>query len=374
VPITGGTYRRLGTVTLYDYLATVRTALAEGLSAADRRMQPRTGALAYCGATIWNGKYALPLLGGHGDSYDDGGYAQDLVTGEWETLVAPSTYGTSAMPADAFGEYVGGIAGRPGSQHTYAHLVTVGNDMIQVSGSAISFAATGSRQAHRWSSSAGAWQRYGTNTGSISPNGGAFTHYDAARNRLVRVSLYGTSGAIDTIPADNPGADWAARPISVAGRARHDIGCAMGYHEALDCYVLISPGEFTPRNRVYVMDPDNFTAGWVAVSVSGDMPPVLSSPGLEYCPPMRAMVTVDHTANNKLFYVKPTAGRTDPWVWSSEVFTGATTAEAWDTGSAFNGVYRRFVWSDLVRGFVVCKRAVARTEVFVPSEVAAYYS
>ena len=122
-----------------------------------------------------------------------------------------------------------------------------------------------------------------------------------------------------------------------------------------------------------LMDARNLTAGWVAVSVSGDFPPFKGNTGLEYCPPMRAMVTVGATVDNMLFYIKPTGGRTASWVWSSEVFSGPTAAERWDTGS-YNGVYRRFVWSDLLRGFVVCKRAEAYTEVFVPSEVAAFYS
>ncbi len=336
-------------------------------------MQPSAGALAYCGATIWRDKYALPVLGGHGNSHDDGGYALDLVTGLWETIVAPTGLGTSTAAADALGEYAGG-ANRPASQHTYAHLVTVGNDMVQVNGTAVGFAATGSKQAHRWNHARGAWERYGTNTGGISPNGGAFTHYDPVRNRLVRISLYGSSGAIDTIPANSAAADWSAQPISVAGRASHNIACAMGYHTGLDCYVLISPGEFTPSNRVFVMDPDNLRTGWVAVAVNGDMPPALSSPGLEYCPPMRAMVTVDHTASDKLFYVKPTGGRTDPWIWSSEIFTGSSPSQSWANGLEFSGVYRRFVWSDLLRGFVMCKAAASHVEVYVPSEVAAYYS
>ena len=374
VPITGGTYRQLGTVTLAEHLAAIRVALPEGLSAADRRMQPSATALAYCGATIWRGKYALPLLGGHGDSADDGGYAQDLLTGDWETMILPSTHGNSGATATSFGEYTTDRSNRPASQHTLQHLVTVGNDIIQANGSYIATAANGSRQAHRWNYSTGLWQRYGDTGGGISANDGAFAHYDAARNRIVRINLTGAYGKLDTIPANNPNATWTSVTIPSTGIVFSEIGCSMGYHAALDCYVLISPGDFTPRNTVYVMDAGNLTAGWVAVSVSGDVPPFKGNTGLEYCPPMRAMVTVGATVDNMLFYIKPTGGRTAPWVWSSEVFSGSTAAERWDTGGAYNGVYRRFVWSDLLRGFVVCKRAEAYTEVFVPSEVAAYYS
>ena len=247
--------------------------------------------------------------------------------------------------------------------------MTVGDDIIQGNGSYIATAANGSRQAHRWNYSTGLWQRYGTLTGRIS-NLGSFVHYDAGRNRVVRISLQGVYGYVDTIPADNAAADWTEVTIASGGRVdAADIGCSMGYHEALDCYVLISPGEFTPRNRVYVMDPDTMSStGWVSVSVSGDVPAAKGNTGLEYCPPKQCMVTVDATVNDKLYYITPTGAATDPWVWSSETFTGAAI-EAWEGngGGNYNGVYRRFVWSSALGGFVMLKKSNALTELYVPT-------
>ena len=113
LPGAPGTVVTLGTQSLYDYLGVVRTALYGDLTAADARLKDRSLALSYCGATIWRGKLAFPVLGGHGDSFDDGGYAFDLTTRTWETIINPTTEGSSSATVDAYGEWTGGAGGRP---------------------------------------------------------------------------------------------------------------------------------------------------------------------------------------------------------------------------------------------------------------------
>ena len=362
-----GTITTIGTQSFYDYLGTVYAALPEGLAAADTRMNVRTGAMSYCGATIWRGKFAIPIMGGHGDCYDDGGYALDLSTGVWETLIGPTTFGSSAAVSDANGEWTGGTFGRPASQHTLQHLITVGDDMIQGNTAFGGTAANGSKQAHRWNYSSGLWERYGDTGGGISPNDGCFVHYDAARNRIVRINFTQVYGKLDTIPADDAGAAWTSITSQASSRIGTSAYSSMGYHEALDCYVMIDPQGLTPRNTVYVMDPDDLVVGWLPVSVSGDVPTSKFSPGLEYCPIKQCMTSVDSSVNNKLFYITPTGSMTDPWVWTSEEFTG--TAVAWDGngGGDYNGVYSRFLWYAPLAGFVMLKKSAALVELYVPT-------
>ena len=362
-----GTVTTIGTQSLYDYLGTVYSALPEGLAAADTRMNVRIGVMSYCGATIWRNKYAVPISGGHGDSYDDGAYAQDLTTGAWETLLGPTTFGSSAAVSDANGEWTGGTSGRPASQHTLQHLITVGDDMIQGSTAFAGTAANGSKQAHRWNYSSGLWERYGDNGGGISPNDGCFVHYDAARSRIVRINFTQVYGKLDTIPSNNAAATWTSITSQESSRIGTSAYSSMGYHEALDCYVMIDPQGLTPRNTVYVMDPDDLVTGWLSVSVSGEVPSSKFAPGLEYCPPKQCMVSVDTTVNNKLFYITPTGAMTDPWVWSSETFTGSVAALDGNGGGDYNGVYSRFRCSTLLGGFVMLKQSHALTELYVPT-------
>jgi hypothetical protein len=183
--ITGGTFYQLGTQTLQDFLTVVRTALPEGLVAANTRLLPVSGVMAFCGATIWRDKYSLGVLGGHGDSFDDGHYAQDLTTGTWQVLALPSDVAMQSATVDTFGEW--GIANRPASQHSYFHLVTVGDDIIQGYGYAIGKLAGGSKQAHRWNGAAGKWERYGQGGTFYSVSEAVF--YDAVRNRIVRIPV-----------------------------------------------------------------------------------------------------------------------------------------------------------------------------------------
>ena len=64
--VSGGSVRQLGTQTLVSFLTSVRSALPEGLTAANQRMLPIEGILAFCGATIWRNKYSLGAAGAMG--------------------------------------------------------------------------------------------------------------------------------------------------------------------------------------------------------------------------------------------------------------------------------------------------------------------
>ena len=321
-------------------------------------MLPVSGFMAFCGATIWRDKYTLPIMGGHNDSYDDGNYAQDLMSGVWETLLQPSTVGAAYVNVDAYGEW---ITNRPASQHSYFHNVTVGDDIIQGTGYAIGWTGSASsRQAHRWNGAAGAWERYGTLSGATR-SVPQFVSYDAVRKRIVRIPLVGYNNIVEWIPSNDPTASWST--VAIATQVLADIYASIGYHPDLDCYVLTSPHDYSPTNRVFVMDAANLGAGWVEVSVSGvALPYPMVSGGLEYVPPMRSLVSADQMDGSSLYFLRPTGARTDPWVWTKQTFGGATAPAAWDPV----GIQGRIKWSSLLSGLVMIKSGNALTEVFTP--------
>jgi hypothetical protein len=321
-------------------------------------MLPVSGFMAFCGATIWRDKYDLPIMGGHNDSYDDGHYAQDLATGAWETRLPPSTTGAAGVNVDAYGEW---LPNRPASQHSYFHNITVEDDIIQGYGYAIGWSGSASsRQAHRWNGSLGAWERYGTLSGTPHsvPD---FVAYDPVRKRIVRIPLVGNNNIVEWIPSNDPTASWSA--VSLTNQVIADIYASIGYHAALDAYVLVSPHDYTPTNRVFVMDAGNLSAGWTEVTATGvALPYPMVSGGLEYIPPMKALVSADQEDGSTLYFLTPTGARTDPWAWTKKAFTGSTTPAAWDQV----GVQGRVKWSSYLQGLVMIKTASALTEVFTP--------
>ena len=200
LPLALGTHRQLGQQTLADYLRTVRAQLPEGLAAANDRLRPPRGILAYCGATIWRDRYSLGIGGGHGDSYDDGHYVQNLGNGSWELLLGPSPVASATTRVDAFGEW---LLDRPASQHSYNHLITVGDDIVQGYGYAIGNEARASTQAHRWAASSMSWHRYGTG-GNQRPVPHTVVH-DPVRKLIVRFP-HENGRSLDVIKDDDPNA------------------------------------------------------------------------------------------------------------------------------------------------------------------------
>lgn len=361
---TGGSIRQLGTQTLAEFLTSVRAGLPEGLDAANTRLLPVSGVLAFCGATIWRDKYSVGIAGGHGDSFDDGHYAQNLSTGLWETLALPSEVAAHATSVDAFGEWVGGTPGRPASQHSYCHLVTVGDNIVQGYGYAIGSLAQGSKQAHRWNGRFGAWERYGTFSGTAYSVSHAVFH-DGNRNLVVRIPILAGTVA-STIPANDPTAAWT--PIPIGSWPASDIYASIGFHPDLDCYVLVDQHEPSTPNRVWVMDAGNIAGGWVEVTLIGSAPTPMISGGLAYVPPMRAFASVNYLEADKLYYLTPTgATRLGSWTWTSETFKGATTPAAWIGGGVPNAPQGRVQWSSLLNALVMVKDSGQPTELFTPS-------
>jgi hypothetical protein len=353
----GGTYRRLGAQTLSEFLRTVRSRLPEGLDAANTRLKPTYGILAYCGATIWRDRYSLGIAGGHGDSHDDGHYAQNLATGQWEMLLAPSAVASAAAVADTFGEW---IPNRPASQHSYNHLVTVDDDIVQGIGYAIANAAGGSPQAHRWSGSANAWQRYGAG-GRYRPVPHTVLH-DPVRSRLVRFA-HESGRTVDTIADNDPFDTW----VTTATPFWPQIGitASIGYHGDLDCFVMID--EIRAPGQAWLMEADAPQRGWRALSVSGTRPAGAPNTGLEYVPPLKALAAAALAEPSVLYYLAPTAGPVDPWIWTRERFAGAAPATPWEVNPGVPiAPYGRVKWSSLLNGLVMIKSALAPTEVFIP--------
>jgi hypothetical protein len=357
---TFGTIARLGSQTLDQFLNDVRSRLPEGRDAANTRLKPPHGILPFCGATVWRNKYSLGIAGGHGDSHDDGHYAQDLVSGRWEMLLPPSSVASATAVADAFGEW---LPGRPASQHSYHHLVSVGDDIVQGYGYAIANAAGGSPQAHRWNGIAGAWERYG-NGGTLRPVPYTVIH-DAGRRRLYRLPHL-AAGVLESIPSNDPGATWTS--IQTAAWPAIGIYCAIGYHAALDCLVMIDQKD-APGNA-WIMDPANFAAGWRSVPVRGTMPAPVFSPGLEYVPPLQAFASANLAEPDALYFLQPTGAREQAWSWTREAFRGSAPAAAWEvTPGVPVAPQGRVKWSSLLNGLVMIKSALAPTEIFTPARL-----
>ena len=388
---TPGTITQLGAQTLYAHIQANRQAIqdagGETVAAATSRMQQPNQQLAYCGAVLRANRYwCAGVSGGHAATNDDGFYEFDTQTGSWITRLACSPYSGNSGYApvstpNAFGEF-DALPGRPSDQHNNCHLVAVGDDVVQAHGYSLSYATFGSRQAHVWKASTGQWSRFGTNSGLVPNNSIAYCFYDAARDRIVKFPGDGNVVYIDVLSVSaayaNPGATaWQTKQIQFTDPA-YAMGYnkGIGYHPGLDCYVMVASGNAqTPNNRIFVMDPNSITAGtpaWVPVATSGVEFPITSGwspggPGLEYCPPMNCMVAIDQLENNRLYYATPTGARTNPWVWTTEVFTG--TASTYD-GAGPNNKLR---WVESARGLVICKQSTVLVEKFVPRAVAEYY-
>jgi len=354
----GGTCRQLGTQTLADFLRSVRSRLPEGLEAANSRLKPAHGILAFCGATIWRDRYSLGIAGGHGDSHDDGHYAQNLATGQWELLLGPSAIASASAVADAFGEW---LPNRPASQHSYNHLVTIDDDIVQGVGYAIANAAGGSPQAHRWVGSVGAWQRYGTG-GNFRPVPHTVLH-DPVRDRLVRFA-HENGRTVDVIPDADAGASW--QTIATPWWPAISIQASIGYHADLDCFVMID--ETTAVDQAWVMDAGTLERGWRRVSVSGTAPAGAPNTGLEYVPPIKSFAAAALSEPSTLYYLAPTGGQMDPWVWTRERFLGGALAARWEVNPGVPiAPYGRVKWSTLLSGLVIVKSALVPTEVFMPA-------
>jgi hypothetical protein len=353
-PARSGTFRQLGTQTLAQFLTSVRASLPEGLDAANARLMPVSGILAFCGATIWRDKYSLGIAGGHGDSFDDGHYAQDLKTGNWEILLPPSSMGMPSRLPDSYGEW---LPERPAAQHSYGHLLTVGDDIVQGYGYAVGNLASAYRQAHRWHGASAAWQRYGR--GGSGYNLPYSVLFDSRRNRIVRFAL--TAGtSVDVIDAGDPNAAWETIPVT-SWPDQFGIYGNIGYHVDLDCFVLSSQHDYP--NRVWVMTAADIRSGWVEVPVRGSAATPMTSGGLEYMPPQRSFASADQFAPDVLYYLTPTGSPTDAWTWTSEAFSGSTTPAAWE----LVGIQGKLKWSTWLNGLVAIKSANALTEVFTPS-------
>ena len=391
--VSPGTITQLGAVTLVAHCNTVRSNMGPITGETKDQVDVRMGGvvqqiLDYSGMVISDdGRYvSFPVSAGHSACSDDGFYRYDLQTSTfvYPPPVWPSQYGTGlGSTANAYGEYTNAPVGygRPADQHSYSHHLTVGDNVIQAMGYGITVSgASSSKQAHIWRASTGVWERYGSLSGGV-PGNIALCHYDAVRQRIVRFPAPANNGAIDTIPSNLSQGDnvtaWTTQTITSSGGTYEkwlplDISKCLGYHQGMDCYFVVCPGQLSPRTRVYVMSAADLTAGWTeAVGSTGVIPPAnIGEQHPEYVPPMGAFAFASFSEPNKLYYLKPPLSgvSTDPWVWSSETFTGVNTPwrQAYPPES-------RLRWSALKRGLIAWKDPSYLPELFVPYEVAAYY-
>lgn len=361
-PAAATTFRRLGTQTLDAFLRSVRAGLPEGAQAANARLGPPYGLIAYCGATVWQDRYSLGIAGGHGDSYDDGHYAQDLATGRWEMLLPPSTVAGPRAKPDAFGEWIGG---RPASQHSYQHLVTVDDTIVQGYGYAIGAGAATSQQAHRWTA-AGGWQRYGS--GGNLRTVPHVVLYDAGRDRLWRFALE-AGRSVDIIAAHDPEAAWAT--VAMPWWPSIGIYASVGYHAGLDCFALVDP--VGNPGQVWVLDAGSPASGWQRVAVDGTIPGTAANCGLEYVPPRQALAAANLAEPDALYLLAPTGGAFAAWRWTRESLRGpaargqhdpALVPARWDVNPGVPiAPFGRVRWSSRLNALVMVKSALEPTEV-----------
>ena len=365
----------IGSVALTDHLAVVRANMVPITGETAGQVASRMGGtpqtiLDYCGMAISSdGRYvSFPISAGHSTTSDDGFYRYDLQAEAfvYPPPVWPSEYGTGiGSTANSFGEYTGSPTdyGRPADQHSYSHNLTVGTNIVQAMGYAISVTgASSSKQAHIWRSATGVWERYGSVSGSV-PGNMAHCFHDSLRGRIVRFPAPANSGVIDTIPDDlsagDDTTDWTTNNITTSGGTYVKwlgLGTSrcMGYHPTLDCYVVVAPGDALGGQRVRVMDAANITDGWdEAVGSDGITPPTnIGEQLLSYVPPLDCFALASPDELEKLYYLKPPASGviTDPWIWESETFAG--TGAQWGRAPSEKWVESRLQWSELLQGLV----------------------
>lgn len=363
-------FSRLGTQTLMDFLTGVRSAMPEGLTAANARLGHTGGVMAFCGAVVWRDKYTLPVSGGHTDSYDDGAYAFDLATGRWQTLLLPSASAGAHLEdptnagVNAYGEFE---PYRPASQHSYMGAVVVGNDIIQTQNSAVGHNGQMRLQAHRFLASTMEWERYATGEQSSLFYGPPHAWHDAARGRIWKIALTVNSDVMYCAD-NNVSGSWTSVPVTgwPSGFSYYGV---IGFHPTLDCFVLFNQHEVALRDRLWVLDAGNLAAGWVEVGVSGYLGPLVHNGGSEYVPPLGALATASMTEPARLYYLTPAGGQTDPWKWSHEdFFYGDSTPHAWEDSPGVPGSpWGRLKWSSYYGGLVALKSIDQPLELFRPS-------
>ena len=382
---TPGTVLQLGTVSMSDHMIADRTASAEGLSAANARMNVTSTAMDYSGAAMRGNRWTNVVSGGHSGSMDDGLYEFDTdpVSAtflQWITSTPFSTDGHLSPPraGDASNEWLIDATyptrvsvNRPAAQHSYWHNVAFNNNVYNLMGYAVGNSSAGSRQAHWWSSATGTWDRYGTNSGNVAINE-CYCFHDVVRKRFVRLNAVANATAVDFITDSDPTAAWSTTFMSNAAPMPADIYSGAGYHPVLDCFVVISPHDFGPTNtkRAFVLDLANIASGFTEVTTSlasgsTAIPYPSTYPGLTYYPPKNCLVAADQSdaTGRTLYYLTPTGMMHDPWIWTSETLTGS--ASVWDP--SLTGIYNRIQYSPGLQTLVTVKSPTTLPESFAPA-------
>lgn len=283
-----------------------------------------------------HGAYVIAGSGGHQHPDHPGAALFNYSTGLWERLdTVPSVVKTSTPLGFSYSEIDDGpyweIIGTdiPAPPHPYANLCFMPDgakgSVIYVKRAAASYGGPGdivhSPCAHRFDLATRVWSRYAgpsSRTSQVESN----SVWDAARNRWwhVRQSQHEYNSVEYLDRADATWKTTAAQsgfpPSGIAGYARTVLYAGMLIHNR--------------GNSLWLFDPDNATAGWVQLTVSGTLPTKEN----RWAPYGGKFYAFDGTAaSNTLTRITPPANpKTGTWVVDTVTLSGpALPARAGNT-------------------------------------------
>lgn len=307
--------------------------------------------------------------GGHMAYYGNEVYVFDLDTLAWERLSEPWEPEPGARgwigeraplgPTGTWeeGEYAHGV---PASSHTYGNVAYLpaalaGNRrgfFMRLMGTSNGWYGGGfTGRAHAFDLDTRRWQRFSVNTTPRADGGGDANAvcFDPGRKRFWAI---GRHYSPVTRYLDIPGRTWhAVRATRGKGHntGYNQSGC---YHPDLDLFVVIFHplGVTGPeRGRLFAMRCAEPERGWVELRQDGPRPQG-PAPGLEWCPPLRCMVSYEGRRATRILKLHPPARAvlTLPWRWVEEELGGDAPAGRTDGP----GHYSRFRWASRAGCFV----------------------
>jgi hypothetical protein len=269
-----------------------------------------------------------------------GEHAPEGPTGNWEE-----------------GEYAPGI---PASSHTYDNVAYLpaalaGNRrgaFLRLTGTSNGWYGGGfTGRTHAFDFDTRRWRRYSLNLTPKTDGGGDGNAvcFDPGRKRFWAIGRYYSTV---TRYLDIPSREWrAVRATSAEGHntGYNQSGC---YHPELDLFVVVfHPLNVTgpERARLWAMDCSAPERGWFRLQQEGPRPNG-PAPGLEWCPPLKCMVSYEGRQATRILKLHAPASDplNAPWTWVEEEIGGDAPSGRIDGP----GHYSRFRWAPRAGCFI----------------------
>lgn len=306
------------------------------------------------------GAYVLAGTGGHNHPDHVGAALFDLSTGKWARLdIANSgTFNSNGDPyeeADTNGSPTFEITGTevPAPPHPYqfAAYLPEGDkgSFLYVQRAATVVESRTSSYAHRLDLATRLWSRYsvdGDPSGGVGTSSGAC--YDAARGRYwVMASAVHTNNPMRYL--DIATQEWEAM-------SNHSANPSSGYAGNArlllhDTYLLRTNAGGASNTGLLLYDPDDPTAGWTALTVSGTVPPIhlsAASAWARYSDGNWYHFNGGADSSTIQKIVPPANPKTGTWTISDVSLTGETLPESSGinstTSAASTNHYTRFFY------------------------------